>query len=295
MTNRSSTTALLTALFVGLLFVCAPAFAHVRTVKTNHTDVNLWSKPGRSSGDTIEKIRKFEEIQVLKTKRLDNGETWYRVQLRRYPNGKKVETIGWVDAKFFTDIETPVAADQPDVAPIEGKAACTDCNTSGSAQPLPKRQTEDISEIQKAVTKSSRFIWPVAGYVRSGYGKRKHPIKGVVKLHKGTDISGNAGAKVRAAKSGTVEVSAGGCRTGKKSCNGGAGNMVTINHGDGTKTRYFHLSPGCRLPKRGSKIGQSDVLGCVGATGAVTGPHLHFEVIKNGKWVNPLTVLPKRD
>lgn len=284
-----------TMLVFALASFYAPALsAQTSTVKTNHSDVNLWSGAGRPSHETIGSIKRYEEIQVLATKRLKNGEVWYRVQLRRFPGWRKQEQTGWVDAKFFTSIETPVTDDQPPESATEAQASCVNCAVSAKSAPIPKQQTDDIAAVGKAISSKGGFAWPVGGYVRSGFGNRRHPIKGVVKLHKGTDISGNAGAKVKAAKGGVVEVSAGGCKTGRKSCNKGAGNMVTINHGDGTKTRYFHLSPGCRLPKRGTRVSQGAILGCVGATGAVTGPHLHFEVIKNGKWINPLTVLPKR-
>lgn len=275
-------------------FYAPASSAHTKTVKTNHTDVNLWSGAGRPRHETVGRIKRYEEIQVLETRRLNNGEVWYRVQLRRFPGWRKQEQTGWVHSKFFTSIENPVIDDQPAESVTEAQAACVNCAGVGrSSAPIPKQQTDDIAAVGKAL-RGGGFAWPVGGYVRSGFGYRRHPIKGVVRLHRGTDISGNAGARVKAAKSGVIEVSAGGCSNGRRSCNGGAGNMVTINHGDGTKTRYLHLSPGCRLPRRGTRVSQGDILGCVGATGAVTGPHLHFEVIRNGKWINPLTVLPKR-
>lgn len=285
-----------TILVFALAYIYAPALnAQAATVKTNHSDVNLWSGAGRSTHETVGRINRYEEIQVLSTKRLRNGEVWYRVQLRRFPGWRKQVQTGWVDAKFFTSIDTPVVDDQPAESVTEAQASCVNCVTGGrSSAPVPNQRTDDIAAVGAAIRNEGGFAWPVGGYVRSGFGYRRHPIKGVVKLHRGTDISGNAGAKVKAAKSGVVEFSAGGCKTGRKSCNDGAGNMVTINHGDGTTTRYFHMSPGCRLPKRGARVSQGDILGCVGATGAVNGPHLHFEVIKNGKWINPLAVLPKR-
>ncbi|MBX3019863.1 MAG: M23 family metallopeptidase, partial [Bdellovibrionaceae bacterium] len=261
------------------------------TVKTNHTDVRFWNGAGRTGHEVLGEVKRYEEIEVLRTRKLRNGETWYRVQIVRSPNGVKQVSTGWVNARFFTPIETPVEADQPRESRTEARVGCTNCAEPATAT---RRATEDLSAIARATNSKSNFIWPVSGVVRSGFGYRRHPIKGVVKLHRGTDISRNNGATVRAAKAGVIEVSAGGCRNGRSSCNGGAGNMITINHGDGTKTRYLHLSPGCRLPARGARVAQGAPLGCVGATGAVTGPHLHFELIKNGKWINPLTVLPRK-
>lgn len=269
-----------------------PAFAAV-TVKTNHTDVNLWSAPGRTGHGTTGEVKRFEEIEVTRTRTLPNGERWLQVEVVRHLNGRRTVQTGWVDAKCFTRIETPVVDDQPEESSTEARANCPTCaRNPRTVQPIPRSALPQPST--PARTSSDGFIWPVGGTIRSGFGYRRHPIKGVVKLHRGTDISGNNGAPVKAAKGGVVERSAGGCRPGRKSCNGGAGNMVVINHGDGTKTRYFHLNQTCSLPRQGSRISQGAVLGCVGATGSVTGPHLHFEVIKNGNFINPLTVLPSR-
>jgi len=279
---------------LGMLLLCAiePATAAV-TVKTNHTDVNLWSAPGRTGHGTIGEIKRFEEIEVTRTRTLPSGERWLQVEVVRHLNGRRTVQTGWVDSKFFTRIETPVVDDQPEESSTEARANCPTCASNPrTIQPIPRSALPQTST--PARTSSGGFIWPVGGTVRSGFGYRRHPIKGVVKLHRGTDISGNNGAPVKAAKGGVVETSAGGCRPGRKSCNGGAGNMVVINHGDGTKTRYFHLNQTCSLPRQGSRISQGAVLGCVGATGSVTGPHLHFEVIKNGNFINPLTVLPSR-
>lgn len=116
--------------------------------------------------------------------------------------------------------------------------------------------------------------------ISSGYGWRIHPITGQRRFHDGLDIAANHGNPVYAYTDGRV-VEAG--------WNGGYGNCVLIDHGNGLKTRYAHLS---RIDVRvGQKVKVGQRIGAVGSTGNSTGPHLHFEVIKNGKTQNPLNYL----
>ncbi len=128
------------------------------------------------------------------------------------------------------------------------------------------------------------MIWPVgiAGtYITSGYGNREHPIQGVYKYHDGIDI-GNAGfgAPVVAAADGVVTYAG---------VMGGYGNCVMINHGDGIVTLYGH---GQEIKTTlGATVKQGDVIMLVGSTGNSTGPHLHFEVRKNGISTDPIPFL----
>lgn len=116
--------------------------------------------------------------------------------------------------------------------------------------------------------------------ISSTYGWRIHPITGQRRFHEGLDIAANHGNPVYAYTDGRV-VEAG--------WNGGYGNCILIDHGNGLKTRYAHLS---RINvKVGQKVKTGQRIGAVGSTGNSTGPHLHFEVIKNGKTQNPLNYL----
>ncbi|GAB5458562.1 MAG: hypothetical protein Hens3KO_15920 [Henriciella sp.] len=113
----------------------------------------------------------------------------------------------------------------------------------------------------------------------SPFGKRRHPISGYTRLHKGTDFAAPTGTPVYAAGHGTIE---------RASRYGGYGNYVRIKHANGYKTAYAHLSrygPGVRSGKR---VRQGDIIGYVGSTGASTGPHLHYEVYVKGVPVNAM-------
>lgn len=112
--------------------------------------------------------------------------------------------------------------------------------------------------------------------VTSPFGPRIDPFLGTPALHTGVDLLDAYGAPVRATAAGTV-VSAG--------FDGGYGNMVEIDHGNGLTTRYAHLSSIAVIP--GQSVGLGTVLGCIGATGRATGPHLHYEVRIDGEPVDP--------
>jgi murein DD-endopeptidase MepM/ murein hydrolase activator NlpD len=122
----------------------------------------------------------------------------------------------------------------------------------------------------------------VRGPIRSRFGPRIDPIDKVPRFHRGVDIAAPTGTPIGAASAGRVIFS------GRDK---GHGNMVAIEHPDGTITRYAHASQ--LLVKVGDYVESGQTVALVGSTGHSTGPHLHFEVIKNGIFVDPLRVLPK--
>jgi len=115
----------------------------------------------------------------------------------------------------------------------------------------------------------------------SGYGKRKHPILGYTKMHTGTDFAAPTGTPIMASGTGVV-LKAGWC--------GGGGNCVKIKHNSTYSTVYAHMSKFARGIKKGVRVSQGQIIGYVGSTGMSTGPHLHYEVIQNGKKINSQTL-----
>jgi murein DD-endopeptidase MepM/ murein hydrolase activator NlpD len=125
-----------------------------------------------------------------------------------------------------------------------------------------------------------RFIHPVPGRITSRFGMRFHPVLRYTRMHQGVDFGARYGTAIRAVADGRV-ISAG--------YGGGYGNRVILDHGGGTMTLYGHCS---RLTGQvGQTVRQGQLLGAVGASGLATGPHLHFEVWRNGQRVNPLGFL----
>ena len=122
------------------------------------------------------------------------------------------------------------------------------------------------------------MTWPCPScrIITSEYGWRLHPTLGYEKLHTGMDIGASYGAKIIAAKSGKVITA---------TENRAYGKYVVIDHGGGICTLYAHQSS--LAVSAGQSINEGDTVGYVGSTGYSTGPHLHFEVIVNGKTTNP--------
>ena len=127
--------------------------------------------------------------------------------------------------------------------------------------------------VEKALMKT-----PINGArLSSSFGLRKHPILGFTKLHTGTDFAAPMGTAIMASGSGTV--------TRAKWC-GGGGNCIKIKHNSTYETIYAHMKSFGKGMKVGKKVRQGQIIGYVGSTGMSTGPHLHYEVIINGKKVN---------
>ena len=129
----------------------------------------------------------------------------------------------------------------------------------------------------KSITKSLMKT-PINGArLSSSFGMRKHPILGYNKMHRGTDFAARSGTPIMASGSGTV--------TRARWC-GGGGNCVKIKHNSTYQTIYAHMKSFAKGIKEGRKVRQGQIIGYVGSTGMSTGPHLHYEVLVNGKKVN---------
>ena len=129
----------------------------------------------------------------------------------------------------------------------------------------------------KSITKSLMKT-PINGArLSSSFGMRKHPILGYNKMHKGTDFAAPSGTPIMASGSGTI--------TRARWC-GGGGNCVKIKHNSTYETIYAHMKAFGKGIKEGRKVKQGQIIGYVGSTGLSTGPHLHYEVLVNGKKVN---------
>ena len=141
-----------------------------------------------------------------------------------------------------------------------------------------------IGWYDRAGNSASRTLMrtPVNGArLSSGYGKRKHPILGYSKMHKGLDFAAPTGTPIMAAGSGIVESSG---------WNGSYGKYIRIRHNSTYKTAYAHMSKIKRGITPGQRVNQGEIIGYIGSTGRSTGPHLHYEILVNGRKVNPLTV-----
>ena len=140
------------------------------------------------------------------------------------------------------------------------------------------KNDEEYYDIKgKSITKSLMKT-PINGArLSSSFGMRKHPILGYNKMHRGTDFAAPSGTPIMASGSGTI--------TRARWC-GGGGNCVKIKHNSTYETIYAHMKAFAKGIREGKKVRQGQIIGYVGSTGLSTGPHLHYEVLVNGKKVN---------
>lgn len=142
-----------------------------------------------------------------------------------------------------------------------------------------KEAAEKEKDKQQAEAKDGKFLWPVkGGILTSEYGYRRNPVTGAYKLHEGIDIGAPLGTPIRAVAAGKVIES----RPAS-----GYGYIVVIDHGGGVSTLYAHVYPQDVTVRIGQSVSRGQVIAAVGNNGQSTGPHLHLEVIKDGRTVDP--------
>jgi len=167
----------------------------------------------------------------------------------------------------------------------KGNILYANLNVQGIDYPLyffnKKNLMGHYDESGKSIVKTLMKT-PINGArLSSPFGMRKHPIDGFNKMHRGTDFAAPMGTPIMASGDGVV-VKAGWC--------GGGGNCVKIKHNSVYQTIYAHMSKFANNVKSGVRVKQGQIIGYVGSTGKSTGPHLHYEVIENGKKINSQTL-----
>lgn len=126
--------------------------------------------------------------------------------------------------------------------------------------------------------------WPVAtAYISSTFGMRKDPFTGSLRMHRGLDLAGPRGSDIMSVAAGKVVF------TGRK---GGYGRVIEVQHADGLKSRYAHLE--ASLVKKGQTVELGEKIARLGTSGRSTGPHLHLEILRNNKNINPMVFLGRR-
>lgn len=165
----------------------------------------------------------------------------------------------------------------------EGDIVVASMTLSGSTTTLYRFKTKTgfidyFDENGQSAQKSLLRTPTDATRISSGFGRRKHPILGYTRMHRGIDFAAPPGTPVYAAGDGTIE---------KAGWAGAYGRYIRIRHNGNYKTAYAHLRRIARGIKPGKRIKQRQVIGYIGASGRVTGPHLHYEVLFNGRHINP--------
>jgi len=211
--------------------------------------------------------------------------------LRLNALGERLVEMADLDAEEF-DFENPPAIGGPDDDTLgfkETSLAEFTADLSDTFSLIGDRKRK-LVELEKAIMEkdlkehATPSGWPVrSGYITSNFGLRKHPIYRKAKFHTGVDFAGKRGTPVLATADGVVVFS------GWQS---GYGRMVELRHMDGLRTRYAHNQK--NLVKEGDMVKKGQTIAKLGSTGRSTGPHVHFEVRKNGVAVNPLKYIGRK-
>ncbi|MBQ5491164.1 MAG: M23 family metallopeptidase [Treponema sp.] len=252
-------------LAVSSVTIKEPVTYQTYTVRAGDTISGISKKFGLSNISTLIAVNNISNVRSLRS-----GQ---KLRIPSYDGLVHVvtagETLGSVAKKFNATVE--------DILDVNNLA--TETLQAGMSLFIPGARL-DSETLQRAM--GELFVYPIKASWRlsSRFGYRIDPIKNTPSSHTGIDLACPEGTKIYSAMSGTVAY------TGFSSV---YGNYVIVKHHDGYQTLYAHMSK--IIAKKGEKVTQDTVIGLVGSTGYSTGNHLHFSVYKNGKLVDPLTVL----
>ena len=270
-----------------------PATAPALSAQTATNAVNHVVKPGESLSviakqyeTTVARIVKDNKIsgtviQAGQSLRIQPGNRLYRVvaakQKNVQPEPAPISKVEYLVAKGDT-LSQLAKRYNTTVAQIvsTNNLSSTMLNIGQKLEIHKNQRRYNVSNVTSTRTEQMRFRWPTRGRISDGYGWRKHPVYKRRLFHAGIDIAAPRGTPIEAAADG--EVIFAGWRSGY-------GKLVILRHKNGYTTRYAHCSA-IRV-RRGQMVKAGQRVAQVGATGVATGNHLHFEVRRNGKHVNP--------
>ena len=197
---------------------------------------------------------------------------------------RKVQPGDSFEVLYAGEEETPVADSRNDVL-------FATLTVGGETKKFYRFQSPDdglVDYYDETGKSAKKFLVrkPVlAGIMRSGFGLRRHPILGYTKMHTGVDWAAPSGTAIYASGNGVVE---------KAGLESGYGKYIRIRHNNGYETAYGHMTAFARGVDEGTRVRQGQVIGFVGSTGLSTGSHLHYEILVNGRFVDPMRIkLPR--
>lgn len=251
--------------------------------------------------DYRENLSKVRELHVLRNRVSEQNLTLYNLNAKFESLETEVERIRTLDARVRSLIHINESlrpggkrsgagvgiggAETPETSPADRMDSLLEFRYDQLKETLlvDGKNLEVICErldARRTYLESLPSLWPARGVLASGFGVRVSPFTDTKVFHQGLDIGAPIGSPARAAGGGRV------VRSGYESL---YGNLVVIDHANGYRTVYGHLSE--RLAEEGDVVQRGELIGKVGRTGRTTGPHLHYEVHVNGLPVNPIRFL----
>jgi murein DD-endopeptidase MepM/ murein hydrolase activator NlpD len=222
-----------------------------------------------------QRLRVMLGMEPQPTEDLLNGRGGDEVPLKDGPEKDALEVSKGFSPEDPTDVSGGAEAPPNSVA-SHVQHELTWLQQEAVSQERALEQLSEAANARSARWASTPSVWPVKGWVTSGFGPRISPFTGQPAMHEGVDIGAAPNSAVLAPAAGRVTV------TGS---DGKMGNVIGIDHGYGIETQYGHLSK--VLVKSGQKVKRGDLIGLVGSSGFSTGPHLHYLIKINNQPVNP--------
>lgn len=271
------------------VFFCFSLFA---TIGVTLLGTGYWLGSQRATGNELVALeRNIGEQKLLINQARLNAESEMDALVTRIGDmqanvirlnalGERLVDLANIDAKEFDFSQVPAyggAETDENTISVDFDNVISELNEQLSDRELQLDVLENILMNQQLKLASKPSGRPItAGWTSSYYGKRTDPFSGKLAMHKGMDFAGKEGSEIIAVADGVVTWS--GSRYGY-------GNLVEINHGNGYTTRYGHNKE--LLVKVGDDVKKGQAISLMGSTGRSTGPHVHFEVLKNDRQINP--------
>jgi murein DD-endopeptidase MepM/ murein hydrolase activator NlpD len=252
------------------------------------TEMFAWSEYQVREGDTISGIASRFSISAGSIIAFNNIQEAWNIRAGKVLKIPNMDGMPYTVGKNDSISKIAVKMKVPQNAILDANNILSDTIQAGQVLFIPGARM-DANEFDRAFRRdavrrdfgrSVPIILPVGGKVTSGYGWREDPVRPVAgekRFHRGVDFIGKTGDPIKAAMKGTVL---------HIDNNPNLGNFVILKHDGGYQTLYAHLS--AYTVKAGDTVNQGQEIGKIGATGYTTGPHLHFEVFRNGNRVDPL-------
>lgn len=239
----------------------------------------------------------LDEVVVTASNRASLYESFYETALRQKLPGDvimKLLRVHSYDVDFKQKVRPgdtfEVFFDGDGAGEKAGELLFTSMTVGGETRKFYRFRTPDntIDFYDENGSSAKKFLMrnPVkGGRFTSGFGNRRHPLLRRIRMHTGVDWAAPTGTPILAAGDGTIEMA---------ERHGGYGNYIRIRHANGFATAYGHMTRFATGSKPGARVKQGQIIGYVGSTGRSTGPHLHYEVLVNNKFVNPMTIAVPR-
>lgn len=261
-----------------------PSRARLASLSVPHdTHPTAWAPSGIPPGD-LDSVGLFQQ-----------RDAWGTISARMNPvmstemffTGGAAGQRGLLDIPGWETLPVGRAAQAVQVSAFPARYAEQEAVARAAVAAVTNGTTVTEECAPEPVTTGGAWVLPMnPGYrLTSPYGYRTHPVTGVRKLHAGQDLAAPVGTPILAASAGSVT---------RAAPAGGFGNLIVLDHGDGTETYYAHLCPGCTTVGVGDTVTAGQRIGGVGTTGMSTGPHLHFEVRVGGVPTDPTPFMSQR-